>query len=230
MMQGILNAMKAQANLERAGMASVRNGTVTSYNPNDYTVRVTIEPEGAITGWIPLCSPWVGNGWGMFAPPSIGDMVEVQYSESDFESGFACLRFYNDQDRPLAVQSGEFWLVHSSGSFLKFKNDGSVLLNTASNLTATVGGDLSATVSGTSSVNSSGNMSLTAPNITLTGNTVIDGALTQGAGSNGGACTMNGPLTVTHDVIANGISLDNHEHPVKNVQGGTSTILTEKPQ
>jgi hypothetical protein len=33
------------------------------------------------------------------------------------------------------VPSGEFWLVHQSGSYLKFTNDGDVLMNAARNMT-----------------------------------------------------------------------------------------------
>jgi len=63
-------------------------------------------------------------------------MVEVQFQEGDPEAGFVCQRFYNDSDRPLNVPSGEFWLVHQSGSLFKFHNDGSVEMQAATNLTA----------------------------------------------------------------------------------------------
>ena len=73
----------------------------------------------------------------MFAPPTPGDMVEVQFQEDNFEAGFIVGRFYNDSDRPLDVPAGEFWLVHKSGSFLKFHNDGTVELNCIGTLTST---------------------------------------------------------------------------------------------
>lgn len=40
----------------------------------------------------------------------------------------------------------------------------------------------------------------------------IDGQMTQGQGPNGGNATLQGPLNVTNDVVAGGISLDNHTH------------------
>lgn len=39
-----------------------------------------------------------------------------------------------------------------------------------------------------------------------------------------------GPMNVTKDVVAGGVSLINHPHDVKNVQSGGSTIQSEKPK
>ena len=126
------DALRAQAAVAAlAGRSDPRIGIVTSYDPNRYAVRVSIQPEGFGTGWLPLASPWIGNGWGMFAPPSIGDMIEVGFQEGSPEAGYACLRFYSTQAQPLPCPSGEFWLVHQSGSRLKLCNDGSVELAAA---------------------------------------------------------------------------------------------------
>lgn len=126
-MKGLLNAMKLQA--QQAGPALMRVGTVTSYDPANYAVKVSLQPEGATTGWLPILTPWSGNGWGLFAPPTPGDLVEVQFHDGDFNAGVACLRFFNDGQRPLNVASGELWLVHASGAYLKLTNDGKVLMN-----------------------------------------------------------------------------------------------------
>ncbi len=152
----LLNSMRMQAQLQAGNRATVKLGLVDAYDPNNYAVKVNLQPENVITGWLPLASPWIGNGWGLHAPPSIGDMIEVQFQEGDIEAGFACQRFYNDSDRPLPCPSGEFWLVHQSGSLLKFHNDGSVELTSHANLTATVGGNLSAAVTGSATVTAQG--------------------------------------------------------------------------
>jgi phage baseplate assembly protein V len=222
MMNQLMNTMRAQAALASSGRASVRLGIVSSYDHANYCAKVRVQPEDTETGWLPVTSPWIGNGWGMFAPPTPGDLVEVQFQEDSFEAGFVCQRFFNDADRPLPVPSGEFWLVHKSGSFLKFRNDGSVELNTAGNLTGTVGGNASLTVAGNMTTNVSGNISETAPNITLNGNVMINGQLTQGTGSAGGAATMQGPLAVINDVTAAGKSLDHHVHSGVQTGGGNT--------
>lgn len=138
-MNGLLNAMRAQAMLQFGSLAVPRVGTVTSYDPANYCAKVKIQPDGHETGWLPILSPWVGDGWGMFAPPSIGDLVEISFQESDWEVGFVTLRAYNDKDRPLSVPSGEFWLVHQSGSLLKFKNNGDVEVHADATMTMTAG-------------------------------------------------------------------------------------------
>jgi phage baseplate assembly protein V len=129
MMRGLLNVMRAQADMAGSGRAAVRLALVSSYDPVNYCAKARIQPEDTETGWLPVVSPWTGNGWGLFAPPTPGDLVEVQFQEDDIEAGFICQRFYNDTDRPLTVQSGEFWLVHQSGSFIKLTNDGKALIN-----------------------------------------------------------------------------------------------------
>ncbi|NRN30669.1 phage baseplate assembly protein V [Photorhabdus heterorhabditis] len=65
-----------------------------------------------------------------------------------------------------------------------------------------------------------GGTEITSPEITLNGNVTINGNLSQGMGSDGGAATMQGPVTVNNDVTAAGISLKNHVH--SGVQSGGS--------
>jgi hypothetical protein len=102
------------------------------------------------------------------------------------------------------------------------KNVGNLSADIGGNLTASVGGNASATVGGTTDVTSGGNMTLTAPTITLNGNTVINGPLTQGKGGAGGNCQMLGPLNVINDVTAGSISLMGHVHPENDFGGPTS--------
>lgn len=149
------------------GRASVRVGIVSSYDHANYCAKVRIQPEDTETGWLPVVSPWVGNGWGMFAPVAPGDVVEVQFQEDSFEAGFVCQRFFNDEIRPLDVPSGELWMVHKSGAFLKFNNDGSVTITSHTDLTATVGGNLVANVAGNTTVQSAGTATIQAASIVL---------------------------------------------------------------
>ena len=108
MMGAMQNAMRLQAQRAMAEQADARVGLITSYEPSNFSVRVQLQPEGFLTGWLPLCSPWIGNGWGMFAAPSVGDMVAVHFFGADLEAGFVEGRLFNDIDRPLPAPSGEF--------------------------------------------------------------------------------------------------------------------------
>jgi uncharacterized protein involved in type VI secretion and phage assembly len=127
MMNHLMNQVTVRA--QQQGAADVKMGVVRSYSPDRFAVQVDLQPEGVSTGWIPLKSPFVGNGWGMFCAPSIGDVVEVDFQEGDGGVPRAGLRFFNDDNRPLAVPSGEFWLVHKSGASIKATNDGKITLS-----------------------------------------------------------------------------------------------------
>lgn len=177
MNRDMLNASRREAERAMHGRATVRLGTVSNYDPATYSAKVRVQPEDVETGWLPIATPWVGNGWGMFAAPKVGDVVEVRFQEGGRQAGMIGLRHFGDTLRPLAVPSGEFWLQHASGSFLKFKNDGSVEVHAAGDLTATVDGSMTATIGGQTTLTSTGNVTATAPEFNLTGDVNIDGEL-----------------------------------------------------
>ena len=137
MMQGQMNVMRREANRAMSRAARTRVGTVSAYDPAHYAAKVVIQPDDFETGWLPVTTPWSGNGWGLFAPPTPGDVVDVHFQEAGTEAGFVALRFYSNKTRPLPTPSGEFWLVHKSGAFLKLTNDGKALLNSAVEIDAT---------------------------------------------------------------------------------------------
>jgi phage baseplate assembly protein gpV len=130
-MNELQNAMTVTA--QRAGEVSetARIAIVDAYDPATFSVKVRVQPSNVLSGWIPVASCFVGNGWGMLAAPSIGDMVRVDFQEGDLNAGVMGAGFFNDIDRPPSVQAGEFLLKHASGSLLKFNNDGTVSLVSA---------------------------------------------------------------------------------------------------
>ncbi|MFZ4214899.1 phage baseplate assembly protein V, partial [Pantoea endophytica] len=134
-MRALLNVMAASARQATMGEIGTRQGIITAYDPDAYVVKVQLQPSGEETGWIPLSSPWVGKDWGMAAGPMIGAVVEVEFDSGLPGAGMATGQFYNDQDRCPGPPSGEFWLVHQSGSLLKFLNNGEVLLSAKVKLT-----------------------------------------------------------------------------------------------
>lgn len=212
MMNNLMNSMRQTAMQSGQRTATTRQGTVTSYDPGSYAIKVTLQPDGVVTGWLPLKSAWVGGEWGMFCPPSIGDLVEVDYQEGDAGVGSSGWRFYNDTDRPLPCPSGEFWVVHKSGSLFKFHNDGSVEQHTAGNFTHVVEGDYDVSVTG--------NINFTSPMMTQNGDLTVNGSITQGAGGSGGTTSLIGPVTVTNDVTAGGKSAIHHTHSGVQTGGG----------
>lgn len=100
-----------------------RHGLVTSYDPQNYLAKVALQPEGQETGWLPIETGHIGEGYGNavgLTPGdgvSTGDQVIVRFQEGDIESGKIVQRVHSDKDKPPTVSSGEmvFWTKFSSG-------------------------------------------------------------------------------------------------------------------
>ena len=130
-MDAFLNRMKAQASILDQAQGQPRFGIVSSVDPASYTARVRLQPEDVLSGWLPILSPWVGAGWGLACLPSPGNQVMVLAQEGDAEHGVIAGGCWSTTQPPpaagnLVPQCGEIWMVHQSGSFLRFRNDGSV--------------------------------------------------------------------------------------------------------
>ena len=137
----LLNVMRMQSQAVVGNTAQTRFATVSSYDPNNYAVKVLYQPDNTESGWLPIGTSWAGNGWGMFSPPPIGTMVKVSFQEGNHEAGIVSTSHFNDGYRPLPVPSGEMWLVHGSGSSVKILNDGSISITGNTTIT----GDLHVT-------------------------------------------------------------------------------------
>ncbi|MCB8874775.1 phage baseplate assembly protein V [Acidisoma silvae] len=126
MMELWTNAMRAQASAISGAAGQLRCGLVQSVDPTSYCVKVTLQPEGVLTGWLPVCSQWAGGGWGIVALPSPGQQVVVLAQEGHAEHGIVLGTLFSLQAMPPNAPVGEFWLVHATGSYLKLLNDGSI--------------------------------------------------------------------------------------------------------
>lgn len=105
-----------------------RHGIVTSYDPKKYLAKVTFQPEGQESGWLPIETGHIGETYGIvvglqpgqggvspqgqggaIGPQSQnqGDQVIVRFQEGDFESGKIVQRVHSDTDNPPQAQSGE---------------------------------------------------------------------------------------------------------------------------
>lgn len=116
-----------------------------------------------------------------------------------------------------------------------YKDGSEIMYNWATHkLTAHINGDVSILATGNIQVEAEKaidalagtSVSITAPNIILNGQTVINGSLSQGGGKNGGDASFNGSLhttkniTTDSDVVAN-VSLNGHTHSCR--EGGTGS-------
>lgn len=194
MMGHMQNEMRRQALGVLSGLDHVRVGIIQSYDKANHCCKVLIQPENVLTGWLPLRSAWVGNGWGMFAPPAPGAAVSVIPVEGSLDAAYCVPGFFNDGMRPLPVDQGEFWLVHKTGSFFKLTNDGKLKLSDGHGSTITFNGD--------GTITSTGNLSHTGT-AHVVGDTTVDGnAIVNGNATVNGDATISGNATIGQTITA----------------------------
>ena len=99
---------------------------VTSYNPNDHTVKGNFMPDQTESGWIPIrVSGASQGGISRATGPSIGDQAIVHHAEEDSEVGHVSGWIHNDVDRPPNVPSGTDYVGHNpSGNLRKLNSKG----------------------------------------------------------------------------------------------------------
>lgn len=154
MTNGLNRAAQLQAALMSAQTVKVKIGVVTSYSPDKYQAKVKLQPEGLLTGWLPVSSQWVGSSWGLFLPPSEGQHVRVEFLDGHLDAGTITGMHFSNKFPPVPVPAGEMLMQHQSGSLLHFDNAGNVALTSAANLIANVGGDATVTAGTSATVKS----------------------------------------------------------------------------
>lgn len=127
-MDEFINQMRALAETQGQGRARTRHGVITGYDPETHSAKVKLQPDGTLTGWLPIKSLAVGNGWGIVFAPALGEAVEVAFQEDNGGAGTITGQMFNDEDRPPNTPSGEWGLVHKHGASIKFTNDGKLTL------------------------------------------------------------------------------------------------------
>ena len=115
MMDRLINAMKAHSGAQDASGAQPRFAKITSVDPQLGTVRVLLQPEGVLTGWLPVLSLWVGSGWGLSCPPDVGDQGFVLAQEGDADHGVVVGRAWSEQSPVPNTPVGELWLPTKAG-------------------------------------------------------------------------------------------------------------------
>lgn len=156
--------------------ATVKIGLVTSY-ATSFNAKVEIQSEGTLTGWLPILPIMVGNGFGIYAAPSINDQAVVLHLEGDLESGMIVAFLPSDDEVPPIVESGEIFIGDKIGSSIVFTKDGNLTVTTnmdldltvAGDVNANVTGDLNADISGDTNVSCAGTLVVTCDDINLGG-------------------------------------------------------------
>lgn len=128
----------------RTNIAEPRIGVITQVDTGAITgrfcARVRILPEETLSGWLPIQSNWVGNGWGLLFVPKPGAQVYVSYLENDRRVGtITGLHFDNSNSPPVDESSvpaaaGDMWMVHENGQYFKMLSDGHIRVHSAAGI------------------------------------------------------------------------------------------------
>lgn len=129
-MDRLVNALKRHASAMDTHAGRARVGVVQNVDPTNYLARVMVQPDGVLTGWLPICALAIGN-LKIAMPPTPGDQVWVESQEGDSDSYIAVLPMYSTVDVPPTspvtnnpAQPGEVLILQKTGSYLHLLNDG----------------------------------------------------------------------------------------------------------
>ncbi|GAN79768.1 hypothetical protein SAMN02746095_02964 [Acidocella aminolytica 101 = DSM 11237] len=106
-------------------LAQARYATIKSVDPDSYAVKVLIQPEGILTGWLPCGAAAVGIA-SISVPPIPEDQVIVEPMEGSAQHWAIIARVFSATARPpispatnKPVQSGEIG-IFTPGAWLHF--------------------------------------------------------------------------------------------------------------
>ena len=125
-MNDFFDFLNLSVNRTSAILAQPRLAIVSSSDPGTATARVLLQPEGVLTGWLPVLTQWAGSGWGISCPPSPGDQVLVLPQEGDAQHGLIIGRLFSNPIRPPQVNPGEITITHRSGCSIQLLDSGIV--------------------------------------------------------------------------------------------------------
>lgn len=107
---------------------------VTSYDPASAAVKVTLQPDGVQSGWIPL-GVGAAGGTTFNVVPNIGDQVLIHNVQGDGENYVVSHSLHSDVDVPpnatptgQPAQAGDVHIKHASGTEIYLGADGIIHL------------------------------------------------------------------------------------------------------
>lgn len=141
--------------------AAVRYGTVANVDSKMHRVKVTLQPEGTLTPWLPVLTQAAGAGWGFAMHMDVGMQVALTGTHGSNSDLLVMGAVHSSVDMPPAppnaigtggtasttsapAVAGEAVLTHKSGATLRLCADGSVYIKGALRLdgTLTANGDV----------------------------------------------------------------------------------------
>ncbi|WP_027362179.1 phage baseplate assembly protein V [Halodesulfovibrio aestuarii] len=210
------------AELQRQFNTLVRIGTVHSVNYQNNTARVAFGT--VVTDYLPwLTTRAAGNR--TYDSLEVDEQVFVITPPG--QALGVIVGVLNQTKFPAPEHSSEIQkTVYKDGSVISYDRaahvltadiKGDVNVLATGNIQAEAQKDISAKAGATVSVDAGTSATITAPTITLNGQTIINGSLSQGGGSNGGNASFKGTLHTTGDITTDSdvkahVSLNSHTH------------------
>lgn len=127
-MEGLRNLIRQEIARALDRRARRIPAIVDAYDPASHAVKVKMQPEGTISGWLSIETLQVGSEFGVQIAPNIGDPGWLEFHEGDFNAGVFVGSSFNERFKPTPIAAGEMLLKHKSGSSLYFKNDGTLTI------------------------------------------------------------------------------------------------------
>lgn len=138
-MDRISNYLKGIAETQANAQGKPRFGVVTSYKPG--LAKVQLQPENVLTGWLPVCSTSVGNGWGIHIPLRPGDQVCVLPQDGHAGHGVIVGRVYSDTNQPPDATSDDIVMRSSAGALVILSSSGHITISDPSGTSVTLTND-----------------------------------------------------------------------------------------
>jgi phage baseplate assembly protein gpV len=145
-MTGLREAIRYHAAALDATRPQPRFAVVESVDPARHLAKVTIQPEGVLTGWLPILGMGGGGAWGLICPPAIGAQVVVVPLDGDHESWAVLGAAWSTASVPPdpsetpgggagPVQPGEMALVSGAGAYVRLNADGTLTIVASAGIT-----------------------------------------------------------------------------------------------
>lgn len=203
MMHQLRQALQGMAYDMDALPGRVRYGTIASVDPARHLACVLLQPEGVLTGWMELGTPV--PGWQML--PAIGSQAVIVPREGDPQNGIIVSYAYSNPSPPPSVPNAP-----GSGGV---RATGGVTLSGAEAVLVGPGGAFVRFCA-------DGSLLLSSQTVKIDGNLTVNGSIL----AEGDIADLN----KAHGTMASfRTAYDTHHHPVRNVQGGTSTVTSDVP-
>jgi phage baseplate assembly protein V len=203
----------------------IRLGTIAEVDYDAERARVRLGPK-LVTTWRPWVAQRAGNAKTWWAP-CVDEQVVMLSPGGDLTRGLITLSLYSEAF-PAPSHSGTVDQTdYPDGAYVQYDHANHALA-------AILPAGSSATLTADSITANAKEVTSNAPNTKCTGDLAVDGNLIVSgasafnggvnakAGASGKAMTVQGSVEATEDVVANGVSLCDHDHDVLAVGAPTS--------